>query len=406
MTLKMYRWKGVNSFQQAQKGILIGENEHIVRQQLLQKGIKQLKIQQNWQLSTRPRSKEIYELLLQLSILLKSSLPLKNSLLILLENCHNLQLNQWIRNLLQSIEAGLSLSQATEHYPQFLSFQERQLIYVGELSGKLVDVMAQIAANRQKSIELQQKLQKIMLYPAMVLVVSLSLTVLLLIFVVPQFAEMYANNQAELPFFTQVLLTASDILRHYFIFMFFCVFIFFIGLKYLMNSSPWLYKQKIKLSQRMPVLGNVVFLARLVNFSRGLHVMLYSGVPLNQALQSFIPQKKSWQKKTKQQGDPVLIQEVQQMLHWLTQGYPFSVAVGATLFPVQAQQMLQVGEQSGQLTQMLKYIEETYQQQLEHKIDLLSQMLEPMLMVIIGGLIGLIMLGMYMPIFNMGAVIQ
>ena len=106
------------------------------------------------------------------------------------------------------------------------------------------------------------------------------------------------------------------------------------------------------------------------------------------------------------QGDWLLIEEVQSILHWLQQGYAFSASVSGHIFPLAAQQMLQVGEQSGQLPKMLQFIANDHQQQLDYQIDLLSQMLEPLLMVIIGGLIGLIMLGMYLPIFNMGALVQ
>ena len=134
--------------------------------------------------------------------------------------------------------------------------------------------------------------------------------------------------------------------------------------------------------------------------------MLQAGIPLNQALQSFLPKQQSWQTKPQLQGDLVLITEVQSALHWIQQGYPFSASVSGHIFPPAAQQMLQVGEQSGQLPKMLQFIANDHQQQLDHQIDLLSQMLEPLLMVIIGGLIGLIMLGMYLPIFNMGSLVQ
>ncbi|WP_439328038.1 type II secretion system F family protein [Lonepinella sp. BR2357] len=406
MKLKMYRWQALNRLNQKQKGVLIAETEQTARQQLFSRGLQQIKLQQNWQLSTKPSSAEICDTLLQLAILLKSAVPLKNSLLILLQNCTNIQLNHWLRQLLEQIETGLSFSQALQQQGKFLSLQERQLIQVGEMTGKLATVCSQIAEHRQQSVALQRKLQKILLYPMLVLGISLMLTALLLIFIVPQFADMYGNNQAQLPFFTQVLLFLSNGLQQYF----WLLILFIVGLilliKQQLKSSLWLNQLKTKLIANTPVLGNIVQLSRLVSFCRGLALMLTSGVPLNQALQSFLPQKKSWQSKVELQGDLTLIQEVQAILHWIAQGYAFSAAVGSGLFPMQAKQMLQVGEQSGQLSSMLQHIADSYQQQLDHKIDLLSQMLEPLLMVVIGGLIGLIMLGMYLPIFNMGSLIQ
>lgn len=134
--------------------------------------------------------------------------------------------------------------------------------------------------------------------------------------------------------------------------------------------------------------------------------MLQSGVPLNAALNSFLEIPKSWQKNPLQQGDPVLQQEVRNLLQWVEQGYLFSASVSSLLFPMEAQQMLAIGEQSGHLAEMLQNIAQDHQHKLDHQIDLLSQMLEPCLMLIIGGLIGMIMLGMYLPIFNMGSIIQ
>ncbi|MCK3658437.1 type II secretion system protein F [Pasteurellaceae bacterium Pebbles2] len=407
--LKMFRWKGVNRLNQSQKGILIAENEQQARQILLQRGWQKLKLQQNWQLSTKPTQAEICDALLQLAVLLKSAVPLKNSLVILLQNCTNIQLNQWIRILIHEIETGYSFSQALAKQATqyaFLNLQERQLIHVGEMTGKLPQVCAQIAEHKQQALTLQRKLQKILLYPILVLAISIILTALLLIFIVPQFADMYSNNQAQLPFFTQILLSLSNSLQDYWALMLCLIVALIAVLKHQLKHSLRLNQCKNKLSETMPILSNVVHLSRLVSFCRSLHLMLLSGVPLNQALQSFLPQQKSWQQKADVQGDLSLISEVKAMLHWVKQGYAFSAAVGTGLFPMQAQQMLQVGEQSGQLAQMLKHIADTYQQQLDHKIDLLSQMLEPLLMVVIGGLIGLIMLGLYLPIFNMGSLIQ
>lgn len=406
MTLKCYRWKGRNRLNQRQKGMLVAEDETQAKQALFKRGLQQIHLQQNWQLSTKPKNAEVCDLLQQLATLLNATVPLKNALHILLQNCTNISLNQWLRHCIADIERGLSFSQTLERQALFLTAQEYQLIKVGEMTGKLATVCTQIAGHKQQALALQRKIQKILLYPVMVLAISFILTILLLIFVVPQFAEMYGNNQAQLPTFTMVLLSLSHGLQHYFGLLVILMTITLITFKYQLRHSAQLNRYKANLIDNLPILGNITTLARLIRFCRNLQLMLQSGIPLTQALQSFLPQKKSWQTKTPWQGDPILIQEVEAMLQWITQGYAFSTSVGSGLFPMQAQQMLQVGEQSGQLNQMLKHIADTYQQQLDHQIDLLSQMLEPLLMVIIGGLIGLIMLGMYLPIFNMGSLIQ
>ena len=409
--LKLFNWRGINRLQQKQKGTILAESAVIAQQQLMSRGLQQIKLQQNWQLNSKPKNAEVCALLSQLATLLQAAVPLKNSLEILLQHCTNIALNSWLRQLLKDIESGLAFSQALEkqHLGKqhtYLTYQDRQLIRVGEMTGKLPSVCHEIAQHKQQALALQRKIRKILLYPVLVLGISLILTALLLLFIVPQFAEMYDNSSAPLPTFTQVLLTLSQGLQDYWLHLLICMTLTILFIRARLKYSPWLNQQKSRFINATPVLNRIVQLSRLVGFSRSLFLMLQAGVPLNQALQSFLPQHPSWQRAPNVQGDWLLIEEVQSILQWLQQGYAFSASVSSQIFPLAAQQMLQVGEQSGQLPKMLQFIANDHQQQLDYQIDLLSQMLEPLLMVIIGGLIGLIMLGMYLPIFNMGALVQ
>jgi len=409
--LKLFNWRGINRLQQKQKGTIVAESAVIAQQQLMSRGLQHIKLQQNWQLNSKPKNAEVCALLSQLATLLQAAVPLKNSLQILLQHCTNIALNSWLRQLLKDIESGLAFSQALEkqHLGKqhaYLTYQDRQLIRVGEMTGKLPTVCHEIAQHKQQALALQRKIRKILLYPVLVLGISLILTALLLLFIVPQFAEMYDNSSAPLPTFTQVLLTLSQGLQDYWLPLLICMTLTILFIRARLKYSPWLNQQKSRFINATPVLNRIVQLSRLVGFSRSLFLMLQAGVPLNQALQSFLPQHPSWQRAPNVQGDWLLIEEVQSILQWLQQGYAFSASVSSQIFPLAAQQMLQVGEQSGQLPKMLQFIANDHQQQLDYQIDLLSQMLEPLLMVIIGGLIGLIMLGMYLPIFNMGALVQ
>nr|WP_311462451.1 type II secretion system F family protein [uncultured Aggregatibacter sp.] len=409
--LKLFKWRGINRLQKKQKGTIVAESAVIAQQQLMSRGLQHIKLQQNWQLNSKPKNAEVCALLSQLATLLQAAVPLKNSLQILLQHCTNIALNAWLRQLLKDIESGLAFSQAlekqnVERQNQYLTYQDRQLIKVGEMTGKLPTVCHEIAQHKQQALALQRKIRKILLYPVLVLGISLILTALLLLFIVPQFAEMYDNSSAPLPTFTQMLLTLSQGLQDYWLHLLICMVLTTLFIRARLKHSPWFNRQKIRIINATPVLNRIVQLSRLVGFSRSLFLMLQAGVPLNQALQSFLPQHPSWQRSSNMQGDWLLIEEVQSILHWLQQGYAFSASVSSQIFPLAAQQMLQVGEQSGQLPKMLQFIANDHQQQLDYQIDLLSQMLEPLLMVIIGGLIGLIMLGMYLPIFNMGALVQ
>lgn len=404
--LKSYHWQAQDLHSQKQRGMIIAENVQQAKIELMARQLQHIKLQQNWQLSSKPRKAELSELLNQLACLLQAKIPLKACLQILLEGCVQIGLNQWLRQLILSLDSGLSFSQAIEFQGLYLSSQEQQLIIVGEMTGKLEQICTQIAQHRQQALHLQRKLQKILLYPLLVLIISISLSILLLLFVVPQFAEMYDSNQAQLPTFTAILLYLSNVLRNHFIVIFAILISLSAFLRWQFRHSLRIQRYKTQLIAHIPLVNKLIQLGRLVNFSQSLQIMLQSGVPLKQALQSFLPQQKSWQIRPTRQSDWALITQVEQMLTYIEQGYPLSHCLSSEFFPIQAQQMLRIGEQSGQLSTMLRHIANNYRQRLEHQIDLLSQLLEPVLMLIIGSLIGIIMLGMYLPIFNMGSIIQ
>ncbi|OOF42545.1 type II secretion system F family protein [Rodentibacter trehalosifermentans] len=406
MAKKLFYYQGQNVLKQLQKGSVIADSAQQAQFQLMNRGLTNIKVQRNWQLNSKPKKAEISTLLNQLATLLQSAIPLKNSLQILQQNCTHLALNTWLEGLLHAIESGLFFSQAIEQQGKYFTQQEIQLIQVGEITGKLAAVCGKIAAHRQASLALQRKLQKIMLYPAMVLGISLLLSLALLLFIVPQFAEMYQGNNHELPALTSVLLATSNFLKEdvNILIGFTIIFALFYRLK--LKNSPWFQQQKSRFISTTPVFGNIQQLSRLVNFTQSLSIMLQAGVPLNQALNSFLPRTQTWQTKQIITTDHILDAEVRSILQWVSQGYRFSDSISSHLFPMEAQQMLQIGEKSGKLALMLQHISENYQEKLNHQIDLLSQMLEPLMMVIIGSLIGIIMMGMYLPIFNMGSVIQ
>ncbi|PJG83047.1 type II secretion system F family protein [Caviibacterium pharyngocola] len=402
---KSYHWKATDRFGRKQQGLLVAGSLEAAQQTLLRQGFNQLKLSRNWSFSAQVKKTDVNALITQLATMLDSAIPLKEGLRILLQNCENLALYQWINALIADLESGLSFSQSLEKQGKYFSYQERQLIKIGELSGKLPQVCERIAAYRQQALALQRKLQKILFYPVIVLGVSLLLTALLLLFVVPRFAEMYQGNNAQLPAITEGLLILSEGLQQYFFHIIAIIGLTLYFLRLRLRRSIRLNRWKHKLIAALPIIGTIQHLSRIVGFSRSLHLMLHSGIPLNQALLSFLPPK-TYGKIESLQGDWVLTDEIELILRRIQQGYAFSESVGTTLFPRQGQQMLQIGEKSGKLVPMLQYIADDYQRRLDHQADLLSQLLEPLLMVIIGGVIGVIMLGMYLPIFNMGAMIQ
>ncbi|OZN24183.1 type II secretion system protein F [Actinobacillus seminis] len=404
--LKLFAWSGKNKLQQKQQGMIVARDKTEAQYRLFQRGLANVKLQQHWQLTSKPKKAQLVDLFTQLSVLLNSAVPLKDSLQILWQNCAQPALYQWLGQLISDLESGLSFSQALERQGRYLNYQERQLILVGEMTGKLPLVCEQLAQHKMQTLALQRKIQKILLYPMVVLAISFILTVLLLMFIVPQFAEMYAENQAGLPTFTAILLHISAGLQDYFWQLTLLLGLLSALLRYQFSHSPSWQRQKAKLMMRLPVICRVVQFSRLIRFCHSLSLMLNAGIALTQGLQSFLPQQKSWQASPALSGDILLTEWIKETLNGVNQGYPLSASVSSVWFPMPAQQMLKIGENSGKVALMLRHIADTYQQQLDHQVDLLAQLLEPLLMLIIGGLIGAVMLGMYLPIFNMGSLIQ
>lgn len=399
---KLFYWRGKNRLQRQQRGIIIAETAQMAEQILFQRGLQQIKLQRNWQLRHRINHKEICALLTQLATLLKATIPLNQSLHLLWQYCENLALYRWLKWIINDIENGYSFSQALSQHQSYFTAQEQQLIKAGEMTGQLVDVCQQIALQRQQQLRLQQKMQKILLYPMVVLLLSLSLTLLLLWFIVPQFAQMY-GEQAELPLFTQLLLAVSHYLQQYGLISLLLILLLGALAHNVLKSSLWFYHKKMIFLSSIPLLNHLLSLVRTVNFCHALGLMLQAGIPIQQALQSFLPLSiNTTSKQIVTQKDPVLVNEVQHILQSLQQGYCFSESINEGFFPQQALKMLQIGEKSGKLVFMLQQITQHYREQIEHKLDLLAQLLEPLLMLIIGSIIAIIMLGMYLPLFNMG----
>lgn len=394
-----FRWKGLNKFQEKEQGEIIARTKEYAQKDLLQRGFTQLLIQRNWKLNTAPTTHDLSQFFSQLGMLLKATIPMKTALQIILQDCTQLGLYPWISALIASLNQGYSLSYALLKENKYLTPQELSLIKIGEKTGKMSYLLEQIANHQKRRVALHRKVQKIMLYPSVVLGISLILTLLLLIFIVPQFSQMYKEHQQTLPIFTQFLLILSQFIRTQGIYLGIVIASIAIFIKYF---YPQIITRLLYLFRYYaPFFKNFNTLNRQYYIAQNLGLMLNAGIPLEEALSCFIQPSNKFHK-----ADPLLQISISKTHRFLLQGYTFSMAVSSYLFSPQAKKMLQLGEQTGTLPIMLEKIAEDTQEKLNHQIDLLSQLIEPLLMLVIGGLIGLIMLGMYLPIFNMGSLIQ
>lgn len=392
-----FHWQAVSRFGQKQKGKQLAKSREQLEQKLFAKGYAKIKINRNFIFPQNPKTEEITQFISQLAMLLSAKIPLKQALVMVLDNCTNIKLYLWIGELISLVENGYSFSISLEKLDRFIQVQEIQLIKMGESTGRLALILTNISQARSKSEKLVKKVKKIMFYPIMILGISIALSLGLLIFIVPQFAELYGGKGKTLPFITKILFILSNFLQdnlNILIFIFILAVIFGLFLTKKTNLMP---KIKMQLMSKLPVFKQIITQSRIVFFSQNIALMLNAHIRLDVALKSFLSEKSN---------DPILQNEVQFMLSLLKQGYKFSDSLNPTIFGSQIIQMITIGEQSGNLAKINEHIADIYQQKLDYQVDMLSQMLEPILMLVMGVIVGTIIIGLYLPIFDMGALVE
>lgn len=392
-----FHWKAVNRFQQKQKGKLLAQNQEELEQRLIKKGFQQIKISRNFIFPKNPKSEEVTQLISQLALLINAKLPLKQALSLILENTQNIKLYLWLEEIIRSIELGYSFSTSLENLNRYLDSQEIQLIKMGEMSGKLGIILENIAKSRSESEKLFSKVKKIMFYPVMVLVIALTLSIGMLVLIVPKFAELYSAKDKTLPFITEVLFFLSNLLIDNYTFMLFLFVLSGILLSFLAKKTTVITKIKYHILSNFPVFKNIIAQSRIIYFTQNVALMLNASLRLDLILETFLSNK---------QADPILQKGCQSVLTLIKQGYAFSECLNTDVFESQTVQMLSVGERSGKLAEMSEYVSQIYKKKLDDQLDILSQLLEPALMVILGGIVGTIIVGLYLPIFDMGSLVE
>ena len=392
-----FHWKAVNRFQQKQKGKLLAQNQEELEQRLIKKGFQQIKISRNFIFPKNPKSEEVTQLISQLALLINAKIPLKQALSLILENTQNIKIYLWLEEIIRSIELGYSFSTSLENLNRYLDSQEIQLIKMGEMSGKLGIILENIAKSRSESEKLFSKVKKIMFYPVMVLVIALTLSIGMLVLIVPKFAELYSAKDKTLPFITEVLFFLSNLLIDNYTFMLFLFVLSGILLSFLAKKTTIITKIKYHILSNFPVFKNIIAQSRIIYFTQNVALMLNASLRLDLILETFLSNK---------QADPILQKECQSVLTLIKQGYAFSECLNTDVFESQTVQMLSVGERSGKLAEMSEYVSQIYKKKLDDQLDILSQLLEPALMVILGGIVGTIIVGLYLPIFDMGSLVE
>ena len=397
---QLFIYSGNNSQGHGVKGQLRAQNIEWARHKLRRQGIRVNSIKRSRQYgltaSSKFSSSDMVLFTQQLSTLVKVGIPLSKSFSILSASTQKPLMKMLIAELKDDIATGQSFARALRKHPQQFDALFCNMVESGELSGKLPTVLERLARYQEQSEKLRKTIKKALTYPCIVLVVAMLVTAVLLIKVIPEFAQTFSELGAELPRLTLLVLGLSDQVQRLW-----PAFLLGSGICYgflalALKHSTWFSFNADRLLLRVPGVGKLVKLAILARFSRTLATTFNAGVPILDALQS----------AASTAGNALYAEGILTLRQDLTQGISLHRAViRQSIFPLALQQMIIVGEESGTLGQILDRAGRLYEQDMQLAVDTLVQLTEPILMLVLGLLIGMLLLAMYMPIFELGSII-
>lgn len=401
--VKTFTYTGKDKAGNKVKGELKAESLKTAKNHLRSHGIKPQKLAEKKEAGSlfSKREKKIKPVDIaifarQMATMATAGIPIVQALDVIASGSKHRKLASLILQVKLSVEGGDNFSEALRKHPLHFDDLFCNLIEAGERSGSLDDMLNRIADYKEKIESLKRKIKKALFYPAAVIVIAFGVTALLLIKVVPTFKEMFAGFGAELPAFTQLILKMSDVLQNYGLYVLGIIVAIIWFLFHLHKTNRKFRHRLQELILRAPVFGNLFHKSALARFTRTLSTTFAAGLPLPEALLSV----------AKATGNIVYSRAIIATREHVSTGEQLYIALAQqTLFPSMVIQMTKIGEESGSLEQMLGKVADVYEEEVDTAVDGLSSLLEPMIMVFLGVVVGGMVIAMYLPIFKLGSVI-
>lgn len=332
----------------------------------------------------------------QLATMMSAGVPLVQSFDIVGRGHENPSMQELILSIKQDVESGTALAQALTKHPLYFDDLFCNLVAAGEQAGVLDILLDKIATYKEKTESIKGKIKKALFYPAAVIIVAIVVTIVILLFVIPQFKALFTSFGADLPAFTLLVISLSDIVREWWWAMFLGVAASVYAIGNLFKRSRGFREVVDRSVLKIPIIGGILNKASLARFARTLATMFSAGVPLVEALESVAGAT----------GNVVYQEAVLKMREEVATGQALQLSMRqCSLFPHMVVQMTAIGEESGALDDMLGKVADFYEEEVDNAVDALSSLLEPMIMVVIGGLVGSLIVAMYLPIFKLAAVV-
>jgi len=397
--VKLYNfsWSGKDKSGKVVKGEIRAGGEHVVMATLRRQGIQVSNVKRVSQRGGQKiTEKDLTIFTRQLAVMMKAGVPLLQAFDIVGKGHSNASVGKLLLDIKTEVETGSSLSAAFRKYPQYFDALFCNLVGAGEQAGILDTLLDRLATYKEKIVAIKGKIKSALFYPVSIIVVALVITAVIMIFVIPVFKDLFKGFGADLPMPTQIVMNMSDFFVAYWYIIFGTIFgvVWFTAFTY--KRSTAMQNGVDRLMLRLPVFGDVIRKASIARWCRTLSTMFAAGVPLVESLDSVAGAA----------GNFVYYEATKRIQAEVSTGTGLTVAMQNTnVFPSMVLQMTAIGEESGALDSMLSKVADFFEQEVDEAVEALSSLMEPLIMVVLGGLIGGLVVAMYLPIFKMGQAI-
>ena len=395
-----FLYEGTNRGGSKVKGEIFALNDALAKNELRKQGINPIKVKKKPKALFGGAQKitpaDISIFARQMATMMSSGVPLVQSFEIIAQGSENQSMQKLIMGIKTEVEGGVGLAEALSKEPLYFDPLFINLVNAGEQSGALETMLDKLATYKEKVEALKAKVKKALFYPIAVLIVAFVVTVILLVFVVPQFEELFTSFGADLPALTKFVIRLSEFMQDWWYVIAGGIagsFYVFFRIK---KTSPKLQESWDRMALKAPVVGEIATKSAIARFSRTLETMSAAGVPLVEAMESVAGAT----------GNIIYHNASLQIRDEVSQGTQLQTSMRNTgLFPNMAIQMVSIGEEAGSLDAMLAKVADFYEAEVDNAVDALTSLLEPIIMAVLGVLVGGLIVAMYLPIFKLGSVV-
>jgi type IV pilus assembly protein PilC len=391
-----FQWEGKDKSGKIVKGDIKAPGEATASAQLRRQGISITKIKKTRTAGKAITQKELTLFTRQLATMMKSGVPLLQSFDIVGKGHSNPSVSKLLLDIKTDVETGSSLEQAFRKYPLYFDDLFCNLVGAGEAAGILDSLLDRLATYQEKTLAIKSKIKSALFYPVSIIVVAFVITAVIMIFVIPAFKQLFSSFGADLPAPTLVMMAISDFFVTYWWAMFIIIGGGLYAFFYFWKRNKKMQRVMDILSLKMPIFGEIIRKATIARWTRTLSTMFAAGVPLVEAFDSVAGAA----------GNALYFDATKQIQREVSQGSSLVSAMQNTgIFPSMVIQMTSIGEEAGSLDNMLSKVADFYEAEVDDAVAAMSSLMEPIIMVVLGGLIGSMVVAMYLPIFKMGSVV-